>query len=97
MLTQTRGEGRNRHTELRGASHDQKLRSVADEKLILVRVADAARMLSISRSAMYELINQGRVPVQRVGKSIRVPVSGLEKFAAEAKPEAKPRRRRPKK
>ena len=44
---------------------------------ILIRVPEAARILGISRSKAYELINDGRLPVVRLGMSIRVNRSAL--------------------
>jgi excisionase family DNA binding protein len=46
------------------------------EKL-LYRVAEAAEALSMSRSKVYQMINEGQLPVVRVGGTIRVPVAGL--------------------
>ena len=46
------------------------------EKL-LYRVAEAAEALSLSRSKIYQMINEGNLPVVRVGGVLRVPVAGL--------------------
>jgi excisionase family DNA binding protein len=51
---------------------------VVDEPLLL-RVADAARLLSLSRSAVYELIAAGQLPHIRLGSSIRLPRAALER------------------
>lgn len=51
---------------------------------LLMHVTEAARMLSVSRSHLYELISEGRVPVVRLGKSIRVPRAAIEALAASA-------------
>ena len=48
---------------------------------IFCRVDDAARLLSISRSKAYELIAKGQIPHIVIGKSIRVPIAGLEALA----------------
>jgi excisionase family DNA binding protein len=49
---------------------------------ILVRVATAARMIDVSRSRMYELIEQGVVPCVRLGgTTIRVPMAALRGLA----------------
>jgi excisionase family DNA binding protein len=50
------------------------------DKPLLLRVADAARLLSVSRSTMYQLVASGQVPVVRIGRSIRIPRAGLERL-----------------
>jgi excisionase family DNA binding protein len=50
--------------------------------LVLLRVLDAARMLGISKSKMYQLIYEGTIPAIRVGKSIRVVRSSLSSWIA---------------
>lgn len=52
------------------------------EKL-LFKVPEAAEILSVSRSHMYGLIGAGKVPVIRLGASVRIPRAWLEKFVAE--------------
>ena len=47
---------------------------------ILLRVADVARLLSLSRSAVYELIAAGQLPHIRLGSSLRVPRAALERW-----------------
>jgi len=44
---------------------------------LLLRPAEAAELLSISRSKTYELIATGVLPSVRVGGSVRVPVVQL--------------------
>ena len=51
---------------------------------VLARVAEAAEMLSISRSQVYRLIQAGVVPTVRLGASIRIPTDGLYKLAQQA-------------
>jgi excisionase family DNA binding protein len=48
---------------------------------ILLRVSEAARLLSISRSTMYQLTASGKVPVVRLGGTVRVPRRALEQLA----------------
>jgi excisionase family DNA binding protein len=57
---------------------------------ILLRVSDAAKRLSISRSKAYDLAARGELPgVMRIGKSIRVSATRLaEWIAAETSPAA---------
>ena len=48
-----------------------------DRLLLLLRPAEAAEALGVSRSKIYELISRGDVPSIRVGASVRVPVDAL--------------------
>jgi excisionase family DNA binding protein len=50
----------------------------APEPPLLLRVPEVARLLGISRSAMYQLVASAQVPVVRIGRSIRVVRKGLE-------------------
>jgi excisionase family DNA binding protein len=51
------------------------------EKLLL-RVAEAAALVSISRSKGYELVASGQWPVVRIGRAVRVPVDELRAWVA---------------
>jgi excisionase family DNA binding protein len=53
-------------------------------KPLFVTPAEAAKMLSVSRSKLYVLIREGKVPSRKIGASIRVPLQALEKMAIEA-------------
>lgn len=50
---------------------------------LLLRVADAARHLGVSRTSLYALIGKGDVRVIRLGRSIRVPWQELKRIAGE--------------
>lgn len=50
---------------------------------LLLRVPEAAEALGVSRSHMYELIQAGRVPVVRLGASVRVPRAWLVRLVEE--------------
>jgi excisionase family DNA binding protein len=43
----------------------------------LLSVATAAKIMGISRTVMYQLIAGNRVPVVRIGRSVRVPRRAL--------------------
>ena len=45
---------------------------------LLVTVDEAARLCSISRSRMYELIATREVPSVSIGRSRRIPIDGLQ-------------------
>jgi excisionase family DNA binding protein len=46
---------------------------VSDAEPELLRVTEAARMLSIGRTKMYEMAEKGDVPVVRIGTAVRIP------------------------
>ena len=47
---------------------------------LLLKVEAAAKLLSLGRSKMYELIAAGDVPSVRVGRSVRVPMTALRQW-----------------
>jgi excisionase family DNA binding protein len=47
---------------------------------LLLRVEEAARLLSLSRSKVYELIGSGRLRVVHVDRSLRVPMDSINEF-----------------
>ncbi len=55
----------------------------ASGKRLAVRVEEAARMLSIGRSKAYDLIRQGELPAMKIGTTLRVSITALEKFIEE--------------
>lgn len=53
------------------------------DRPLLVRVDEAARLLSLARSTVYDLINTGVLPVVRVRRrAVRIPLKALEDFVA---------------
>jgi len=52
------------------------------EKLLL-RATEAAEVIGLGRSKMYDLIAKGVVPSIRIGKSVRVPVEELRHWVKE--------------
>lgn len=44
---------------------------------LLLRPIEAAEVLAIGRSRMYEMIRRNEIPVVRIGKSVRVPAGAL--------------------
>jgi excisionase family DNA binding protein len=53
-----------------------------NEKLLL-RPAEAAEVIGVSRSRAYELIGSGQIPSIRIGGSVRVPVAALRAWIDE--------------
>jgi excisionase family DNA binding protein len=49
---------------------------------LLVRVEEAARMLSLSRSTIYEMMDAGELPSVRRGTARRIPVIALRAWVA---------------
>jgi excisionase family DNA binding protein len=47
---------------------------------LLLTPEQAARVISISRSKLYELMSAGKVPSVRIGASRRVPTASLEQY-----------------
>ncbi len=54
----------------------------------LFKISEAAEMLSISRSLLYELVRAGRVKTVHIGSAVRVRATELERFVAELTEEA---------
>ena len=52
-------------------------------KRLSVRPAIAARMLSVSRSAIYDLLNSGQLRSRACGSARLIPVGELERWLAE--------------
>jgi excisionase family DNA binding protein len=49
---------------------------------VLLTIPDAARMLSLGRTKVYELIGTDPLEVVRVGRSVRVPVDAVHSYVA---------------
>jgi excisionase family DNA binding protein len=49
---------------------------------LLVDAKQAARLLGIGRTTLYELINGGAIAPIRIGRCVRFPVTELERFVA---------------
>jgi excisionase family DNA binding protein len=50
------------------------------QEVLLLTMVDAARLLSVGRTTMYELVGTGEIEVVHIGRSARVPVAALEEF-----------------
>lgn len=53
-----------------------------DRPRVLYRVDEAAELLSVSKSRVYELIRSGQIRTVKVGKSHRVPARSLDEYVA---------------
>ena len=58
------------------------------EKLLL-KPLEAAQVLGIGRSLMYELITRGEIPSVRLGRCLRVSKESLQKWIREQEEERK--------
>jgi excisionase family DNA binding protein len=54
----------------------------ARRKLLLTPV-EAAHMLSIDRSTLYDLLMNGEIPSIKIGRARRIPVRALERWVGE--------------
>jgi excisionase family DNA binding protein len=48
------------------------------EDRILLRMAEAATVLGLGRSTVYQLVRQGELPFVKVGRAIRIPAQALD-------------------
>lgn len=60
----------------------QSKREVSVEPL-LVRVEEAARILSLSRSTVYQMLDAGELPSVRRGTARRIPVAALRDWVVQ--------------
>ena len=66
-----------------------KAKQAEDElPVLLVRPEDAARVLGVGRTKVYELMRSGALRSVRVGGLRRVPVAALDEFVARLEAEA---------
>ena len=54
-----------------------------ETKPLLLKVKEAAGMLAVSRSKMYELIAEGEIPSVKLGSAIRIPTEPLVNWIAQ--------------
>ncbi len=51
-----------------------------DRRQLLFTIAEVVQALSLSRSKVYDLIAKGELPVRRIGRSVRVRSTDLDKW-----------------
>jgi len=68
------GTTTNRFTEQREQANQR------GQRVLLLTMSDAARVLAVGRTTMYELVNAGEIEVVHIGRSARVPVAAVEEF-----------------
>ena len=52
----------------------------SDDLRLLLTVREAAVVLAIGRTTLYQLIADGQVRTVRIGRAVRIPVAELESF-----------------
>jgi excisionase family DNA binding protein len=57
-------------------------RTERPDRVLLLTIVEAARVLSIGRTTMYELVAAGEIDVVHIGRAVRVPVAELDAFVA---------------
>ena len=53
-----------------------------DDRRLLLTVREAAAVLAIGRTTLYELIADGQLKTVHIGRAVRVPVAEVEAFVA---------------
>jgi len=51
-----------------------------ESKPILVSVAEAAEMLSIGRTAAWELVRKRKIKSVKIGRTRRLPIAAIEEY-----------------
>jgi excisionase family DNA binding protein len=57
------------------------------KRRLLLRIDDAAQLLAIGRTTMYQLIAAGEIELVHIGRCARVPFSELERYLARRRTE----------
>jgi excisionase family DNA binding protein len=47
------------------------------EKRLLLRVEEAAALLGVGRTTVYAMVSAQKLPIVRIGRSVRIPRDGL--------------------
>lgn len=50
---------------------------------LLLRISEAAAALGIGRSTLYELLARGEIETVKINRSVRIPISSLERWVSE--------------
>jgi excisionase family DNA binding protein len=56
------------------------MENVMESKPILVSVADAAQLLSIGRTAVWELVRKQKIKSVKIGRTRRVPIAAIQDY-----------------
>ena len=91
MTTTTNDHDQETRSTNRGGT--TRARSAIDP--LLLTIPEAAQVLAVGRTTMYELIGTGEIRLVRIGRSVRVSIATLEDFVAEREDEARATVRNP--
>jgi len=61
---------------------DKKQSGPGPPNRLLVTVGEACRLLSLSRSGLYDLMSSGALPYVQIGRSRRLALAELEQFVS---------------
>lgn len=64
-------------------NHGAQAASVIGQPPLLVTVSEAARLLALGRTSIYQLMWADELRPVRIGKSVRFTIAELERFVAE--------------
>ena len=53
---------------------------IGTDDIVLLRAVEVSRLLGLSRSQVYQMMADGRLPVIRIGRAIRVPKQALAEW-----------------
>jgi excisionase family DNA binding protein len=53
---------------------------IGTDDIVLLRAVEVSRLLGLSRSQVYQMMADGRLPVIRIGRAIRVPKRALSEW-----------------
>ena len=53
-----------------------------DDRRLLLTVPEAAAVLAIGRTTLYELVGTGQLATVRIGRAVRIPRAELEAFVS---------------
>ena len=67
-------------TTANGSKAERKQANGRGHEVLLLTMVDAARVLSVGRTTMYELVGAGEIEVVHIGRAARVPVASIEAF-----------------
>lgn len=57
----------------------------------LLRVSEAARLAGIGKTFAYEFVQNGQWPSVKIGRALRIPLSGIQSWIADQEREANAR------
>jgi excisionase family DNA binding protein len=73
---------RDRSALIQSMSENARERNERTNGVLLLTIVEAARVLSIGRTTMYELVGAGEIDVVHIGRAVRVPIAELHAFVA---------------